>query len=303
MSFEPPTSVDDHNENAGGRFLPQAPPPAAAPPPPPTPPPQKNYDSFSTPFSPPNVVNYDDHVEASPASRRPKRTVRITEDNEQQGRRRESVQDPNGGNNNSNRSAASSVGDASLRPNIGESNAAIGEESLRESLWKGRVVNLVACTVALLLELPNLLGHVFSLHPARAVLGLYLSFFSLLLCGYEVDLYGRTFIRQNFGMLHHPIGRSFVLFLMGGLAIGQGGVLDYLVGAVFAWSSLYTAITFCWYPQYRQRTSLEDGTIEDRQSLYHQALQNNSWADPEQHLGEAASLLHKAVLSTTTPTK
>jgi hypothetical protein len=255
---------------------------AFLPPPPPTPSPPKNYSTITNPFSP-NIVNYDDHVEASPASRRPKRSVRIEEP----------LSSPGGDGEQPVRMFSSTRGDASLRPNIGASNARIGEESLAESLWKGRVVNIVACAVALLLELPNLLGHVFRLHPARAVLGMYLSFFALLLGGYEVDIMGRDAIKHYFGMVHHPVGRSFLLFLMGGLAIGQGGILDLLLGVVFCWSSFYTMLTYCWYPQYRQQTSLEDGEGA-RQSLYQQAMGHNSWANPEQHVGEALSLLHKA---------
>lgn len=283
MAFEPPTSIDYGSSDS--RFMPQAPPPAAPPPPPPEPPTtttRNDYSAIKNPLSP-NVINYDDYVEPSPASRRAKRipTQAI-------GSATLPQEDP------SIRLFASTLGDTNIRPNTGESNAAVGEESLQESLWKGRVVNIAACTVALLLEIPNLLGHVFRIHPARAVLGLYLSFFSLLLLGYEIDMFGRNQIRQYFGLLHHPVGRSFVVFLMGGLAIGQGGIFDLLVGIVFVWSALYNLVTYIWYPQYRQRTSLE----EERQSLFEQAKQNHAWADPEQHVGEAVSLLQKAAAVT-----
>ena len=276
MSFEPSTNLDysiDQNGNDDKRFLPQAPPPAA---PPPSLPascessrassPQANADGYHT-FGSPTIVNY---YETSPASRQGKRVLPV--------------------NNLSETTPTiqlfSTRGDANIRPNIGESNAAIGQDSLRESLWKGRIVNLVAAVLALLFEIPNFLGHVFLLHPARAVLGIYLTMFALLLLCFEAGL-GRDFIRQQFGLLHHPIGRAFILLQMGGLAMGQGGILDVLLGSVFLMSSIYTMVTYCWYPEYRRRTA-EEG--EERDSLLGQA-RSHIWANP----AEAASLLQKAM--------
>jgi hypothetical protein len=171
--------------------------------------------------------------------------------------------------------ACSYRGDAKSRPNIGESNADIGEASLRESLCRGRFVNMVAAAVAILFEIPNLFAHTFLLHPARAVLGMYLTMFALLLLCFEAGL-GRDFIRQQFGLLYHPIGRSFILLQMGGLAIGQGGILDGLLGCAFLASSLYTIVTFCWYPEYRRRAAQES---EETEPLLGQA-RSHKWINP-----------------------
>mmetsp|Transcript_13170 Transcript_13170/g.15076 ORF Transcript_13170/g.15076 Transcript_13170/m.15076 type:complete len:251 (+) Transcript_13170:63-815(+) len=141
-----------------------------------------------------------------------------------------------------------------LQPNIGESNAAIGEDSLRESLRKIRLINLSACALVIILEIPNFLGNVFFLKPARAILGIYLTLFAILLCGYELDMLFSEQIELYFGILYHPIGRSAIIFLMGGLAIGQGGILDFLLGFVFIGSAVYTVVTYIWYPEYRRRT-------------------------------------------------
>jgi hypothetical protein len=246
-------------------LTPQAPPPAVPPPPPPA------YGTV------PTIHHYEDYVEPSPATRQGKRGITISTG---------SLQDPI-------TPLHSGRGDASLRPNIGETNAALGEESLRESLHKLRLLNIIACSLALLLEIPNLLGNVFTLQPARAVLGIYLSFFALLLCGYELDMVLTEKIELYFGLLYHPVGRSFVLMLMGGLAIGQNGILDLLLGLVFIWSSLYTLTTFCWYPEYRRRT-------EQRRDLYeeaNEAVAVQTWAHPDK-VGEAVSLLQKATRPT-----
>lgn len=181
-------------------------------------------------------------------------------------------------------------GDATLRPNIGESNAAIGEASLRESLWKGQVINVVACTFAILLQFLDFIGNVLFLHPAKTVLGLYLALFSILLLCFETGL-GRDFVRRQLGLVHHPIGRSFLLLLMGGLAIGQGGILDILLGVVFLGSSIYTIVTFCWYPAYRRRIA-QDGGEEERRSILATA-RDHFWANPV----EATSLLQKAIVA------
>lgn len=265
-TFEAPTNLDD--------FRPMAPPPAAPPPPPPP-----SYGSTpTTPFSP-NANVYDSHIEESPATRQAKRGL-----------------PPDEGPISSFR------GDTSLRPNIGSSNAAIGEESLRESMWKMRLVNLTACVLALLSEIPNFMGKVFTINLPGAVLGGYLTFFALLLLGYELDMWGADRIKEYFGLLHHPIGRAFVLLLMGGLSVGQGGIINFVLGAVFLWSSGYTFTTFVWFPEYRRKFY----NSEERESLVNEALKNNTWATPENITqgvaqaalaapGEAASLIQKAM--------
>mmetsp|Transcript_22283 Transcript_22283/g.33693 ORF Transcript_22283/g.33693 Transcript_22283/m.33693 type:complete len:240 (+) Transcript_22283:104-823(+) len=175
-----------------------------------------------------------------------------------------------------------------ILPNIGELNAAVGEDSLRETLQKMRLLNLVACTMALLLEIPDFLGHVFRLHPARAILGLYLSFFAIILFGYELNMFLAEQIERYFGILYHPIGRSFLLLMMGGLSVGQGGILNYLLGAIFVFSAVYTTLTFIWYPEYRRRTAERPDLYEE---VHGSVGLDRSWAKPA---GETIALLKSA---------
>mmetsp|Transcript_23055 Transcript_23055/g.34039 ORF Transcript_23055/g.34039 Transcript_23055/m.34039 type:complete len:240 (+) Transcript_23055:78-797(+) len=176
-----------------------------------------------------------------------------------------------------------------IQPNIGESNAAVGEDSLRETLQKIRLLNILACVMAFLLEIPDFLGHMFRLHPARAVLGIYLSFFSVLLFGYELDMVLAEEIERYFGILYHPIGRSVIILMMGGLSIGQEGILDYLLGAIFIFSAIYTILTYIWYAEYRRRTAERPDLYEKVQGSVNV---DRNWAKPA---GETMSLLKSAM--------
>lgn len=306
-SFEPSTNLDDSStiDVRDNRQIlqPHAPPPSAPPPPLPesannsrssSPIQQQQQHAYSTFGSqqqqlPPGITIVNYNYESSPASKQGKRTVSFPPDANGLGPQLEHPSNTTVSNNNNN-SLSWFRGDATLRPNIGESNAAVGEASLRESLWKGQVVNVVACTFAILLQFLDFIRNVLFLHPARTVLGMYLALFSMLVLCFETGL-GRDIVRRQLGLLHHPIGRSFILLLMSGLAIGQAGILDILLGIVFFWSSVYTIVTFCWYPAYRRRIS-QDGGEEERRSILVTA-RDHFWANP----AEATSLLQKAIVT------
>jgi COPI associated protein len=168
-------------------------------------------------------------------------------------------------------------GDSLIQPNTGQTNSADGD-SFIESVWKMRVANLIACTLAIIFEIPNFLGHVFSLQPARAVLGIYLSFFAGLLCCFEfhnprID----KIIQDQCGILNHPVGRSCLLLLMGGLAIGQTTILDILLGLVFVANAIVTIIAFIRYPEYRRQTEEQTDIFQVASSRARQY----AWANPE----------------------
>lgn len=228
-----------------GQLIPLVPMPSAAPPPPPpSPPPRDPYESYqftTRSGSGPTIINYQ--------------TTNVYEPK---------------------RSFLGFRGDSLIQPNTGQTNSADGD-SFIESVWKMRVANLIACTLALLFEIPNFLGHVFSLQPARAVLGIYLSFFAGLLCCFEfhnprID----KIIQDQCGILNHPVGRSCLLLLMGGLAIGQTTILDILLGIVFVANAIVTVVAFIRYPEYRRKT---EGQADIFQVASSQARQY-AWANP-----------------------
>jgi hypothetical protein len=140
-----------------------------------------------------------------------------------------------------------------------------------------RVANMVACFLAILLEIPNVLGRVFALQPARAILGIYLSFFAGLVCCFEFhNPWTDSIIQDQFGLLNHPIGRSFILLLMGGLAIGQATVLDFLMGLVFVSNAILTTYAFLRYPEYRRQTDEQSDIFQVAKSRATQY----AWANP-----------------------
>jgi hypothetical protein len=327
--------LDNYNDTKDPRQVvvslqPHAPPPAAPPPPLPE---SANNSRSSSPLShqqqqqqqeleygystygstttttttQPPAVTIIHYYETSPASIQAKRTVPFVPPSDTRGTGGLPLPFSQQQQNQQQQSTLSSYyskipttfssfrGDATVRPNIGESNAAIGEASLKESLWKGRLLNIVACSVAIVWQvLHSIIGNVLFLHPARTVLGMYLTLFSILILSFETGLVvvGQDLVRQQFGLLYHPLGRSFLLLQMSGLAIGQGGIVDILLGIVFLGSSVYTMITFCWYPAYRRRIAA--GEEEERQSILVTA-RDRFWANP----AEATSLLQKAAMVVT----
>ena len=179
-------------------------------------------------------------------------------------------------------------GDASVRPNTGQVNSPDGGDALNERVWKLQIVNLTTCVVAILLEIPAVLGHFLTLHPARAVLGAYLVIFSALLALYELHTprISRT-LHDNLGILVHPLGRSLYLLLLGGLCLGQGWLPLDVVGIVFWTTALQTLYCYVKFPQYRRvhDSDAADEHYGDEQDLWLAArtrATRYAWARPEQ---------------------
>jgi hypothetical protein len=178
-----------------------------------------------------------------------------------------------------NTSTSSYRGDATLRPNTGEINSAEGE-ALNERLHRLQVMIVSTCIVAMLLEIPVFLGNALTLHPSRAILGIYLIFFSLLLGLQQVHTpYISEILRHNVGILFHPLGKSMYLFLLGGLCIGQAWVGMYVVGGIFWWISLEMIYSFVKYPHYRRQ--FDEQHQDDLWAAAKNQASRYSWASPE----------------------
>jgi hypothetical protein len=253
MSFSPPKK-----EQHRPLYEPLAPPPAA---PPPSPPPQA---ALKQPL-PASFGN-----ESSSSSSRRAQVPRVTN--------YDSYQD-------SSKAAAAYGGDATIRPNVGEANSADGD-ALPELLWKLRVVNLAACSLSILLEIPAFLGHFLLFKWDRAVLGFYLMAFCLVLILYEIHTPAIASPLQDcFGLIYHPLGRAFYLLLMGGLCFGQSWIFLMVVGVVFWISAGGTLFAYIKFPQYRRQ--FQD---EHPRDLWMVARSRYSWAQPERE-----GLLHSIV--------
>jgi len=130
------------------------------------------------------------------------------------------------------------------------------EQVSRYDDWKFklRVTSLLTCTAGLVLIVPTILSQATSLRPARFILCIYLTFFSGLVCCFEIhNSYIDHLIEDSFGLLYNPVGRVCLLFMMGGMAVGQGG-LTTILGGFFYFLSLWTLVMYAIFPDYRQWT-------------------------------------------------
>ena len=183
-----------------------------------------------------------------------------------------------------------------LNPNAQRvANSAEGAgTALPELILRMRIINLILCTLALGLEIPFWIGRVVMLNLSELVLGVCLCSFALLLCCWEmhVPVLGEA-IRENFGIIYHPFGRSAFFVMMGGLCIGQGGLELYL-GAVILLNAIYTIYIPCRYPHYYK--AYEECGEEDMRELAARAKaqrQGHAWADQRIVQEEKQNLISK----------
>jgi hypothetical protein len=65
------------------------------------------------------------------------------------------------------------------------------------------------------------------------------------------------FLRDNFGLLFHPSGKAFMLFLMASMCVGQNNnIFELVLGSVFAINALFTCYLMCQYPGYRRQEDI-----------------------------------------------
>lgn len=181
----------------------------------------------------------------------------------------------------------------SKRPAGGQLSRGAGT-ALPELILRMRIINLILCTLALGLEIPFWIGRVVMLNLSELVLGVCLCGFALLLCSWEmhVPVLGEA-IRENFGIVYHPFGRSAFFVMMGGLCIGQGGLELYL-GAVILLNAIYTIYFPCRYPHYYK--AYEECGEEDMRELAARAKarrQGHAWADQRIVQEEKQNLISK----------
>lgn len=174
-------------------------------------------------------------------------------------------------------------GNVNLRPNTGQTNDEYGGiGSLREVTSRLRWMT-IACTLAALIwegfAFPSRVFLYSWDHAAKVVLGGYLAFFSFLLLGVELN----APLRDNFGVLYHPLGRGFLLFFMSGMSFGFH--IDWwelvLCVAFFACSFGYI-YAYIKYPEYRRWQDYNDNQVwaDVRSAMRQTAATTADWADP-----------------------
>jgi hypothetical protein len=195
-------------------------------------------------------------------------------------------------------------GDASIRPNTGQTNDDFGGiGSLTEVVASLRWATIFSCATAVLWEgfaLPTrLLIHAW-IYPAKVILGCYLGVFSLLLLGVELNLP----FRDNFGVLYHPLGRGGLLWLMSGMCFGiLASWWEILLGVAFAACGGMYWWTYWKYPEYRTWQSYQDNHVWDdlRSVVDNRSSLTSAWANPyasdTRHGGYQGTEEERALLS------
>lgn len=178
-------------------------------------------------------------------------------------------------------------GDTNVRPNTGQTNDEYGGiGSLREITSRLRWLTIACTLTALIWEgfaFPaRLLVHTWD-HAAKVVLGGYLAFFSLLLLGVELN----APLRDSFGVLYHPLGRSFLLILMSSMCYGiHIDWWELLLCIAFFGCSCGYIYAYIKYPEYRRWQDYHDNHVwaDMRTAVRQQAFGENAvqWADPAQ---------------------
>lgn len=170
-------------------------------------------------------------------------------------------------------------GDAAIQPNTGLKNSSMGDgTALVEIIWKLQWINIIASTLAIMSEIFGIIFKLFT-NPSKAILAVYLTFFSLMLLAYETRIPElERIVKDNFGLLCHPIGRALFLFLLSSLALGQWTLMDVLIGVVFLGNGIYTIHTFIFYPEFRRMHEDENLQHTNTESTW---WSRKSWATPD----------------------
>jgi len=152
-------------------------------------------------------------------------------------------------------------GDASLRPNTGETNSydtAVFGLALREILENIRLANIIAALVALVLLVVSWFMRLVTGQIARLVLSCYLAFLSAVLMAVEMVgmwkfLAADAWIRDNLGLVRHPVGKICYIYLLSTVCLGIGGIPEFVLGALYFVCATLLLFVWCAYPEFRRQ--------------------------------------------------
>lgn len=194
------------------------------------------------------------------------------------------------------------VGNSRIRPNIGETNDSFGGiGSLREVVTRLRWLTIASTLATIVWEgfaFPARLLIDAWLHQARVVIAAYLGFFALLLLGVELN----APLKDNFGILYHPLGRATMLFLMSTMCFGiLEAWWEGVLGVSYLVCGVGYAYAYCQYPEYRRWDDYNESQVwENVRSAIRR--RTNPWANPSAENSpsdwdtiqqETQSLLHR----------
>jgi len=182
-------------------------------------------------------------------------------------------------------------GDASLRPNTGETNSydtAIFGLALHELLEKLRLANMVAAVASIASLLVNWFLQLITAQFSQLVLSCYLAFLAgVLLLVEATSLYHMAavdqFLKDNFGLLRRPVGKAIYIYVLATICGGIGGITGYILAALyFASASL---LLYAWYfyeemrrPFEQEDEQAESGDSTGRQRTDRSSERSSSWS-------------------------
>jgi hypothetical protein len=192
---------------------------------------------------------------------------------------------------NTSSAAGGFRGDASWRPNTGETNVydtAIFGLALHELLDNLALTNVCAGAATCLLLAATWFFKLLALR--NLVLSCYLAFFGFTLLsvellhmfridrGYFMSI--QTQLRSNFGLLYHPPGKIVFCYLLASLCWGIGGIYEFVLGWVYFGSASILLYVWASYPEYRRLvTAADDNLTGGPQQKNSRSSSSNSWSN------------------------
>lgn len=182
-------------------------------------------------------------------------------------------------------------GDASLRPNTGNSNAGEETVSLQEITTFLRWTTIASTCAAVVWEgfaFPMRLIATIVTDPAEVVLGGYLAILCFLVLSAELN---NATLRDNFGFLYYPFSRGLILLMMSGMCLGiLSQWWESLLGLAFGGSGIGYIYAYIKYPEYRRWEHYNERmpTAWQEARMYwsgESTINTASWAEPRSVAG------------------
>lgn len=205
-------------------------------------------------------------------------------------------------------------GDATLTPNTGETNSydtAIFGLALHELLENVRLANMIAALVAVGLLITSWFLRMLQGQVAKVVLSSYLAFLSVVLMLVEVVgmwhfVAADQFIKRNFGIVRHPLGKTIYIYLLSTICFGINCIPEFVLGSLYFICASLLLYVWCSYPEFRRQFATEDEDDENETTDPRRMMQSVTWSSVTsssffnrasaavasgKSLGETASLL------------
>jgi len=158
-------------------------------------------------------------------------------------------------------------------------------------IFRIRICNILLSVVAIGLTISGLIGKVVTMHVTQLVFSVYAIFFSGLLFCFELHtsfLSIESRMRDNFGILFTPKGRSCFLLLWGSIVLIArcGGLIEsIIIGLLIISEGIYTIWVVMSYPEYVRQWQ-NDNYNQDISVVISDRVGIPAWASPFNRRGD-----------------